>query len=141
MRHYLTRKTNPIKKNNGKADIKKGANFFVKAFKGRKLGVSKNPFIFNVEELATLWHFPLAFVKTPLIQKIASKRAEPPTGLPLESSFNLPIEEEVEKVIQNNELVTDASGQIKIESDYEPDSAGNIKVKDDSKFGKDEIYG
>jgi hypothetical protein len=40
----------------------------------------------NIEELATIWHFPLPFVKTPLLQKAGAKRAEPPTGLPVEWS-------------------------------------------------------
>ena len=39
----------------------------------------------NIEELATLWHFPLPFVKTPLLQHTTAKRAEPPLNLPIES--------------------------------------------------------
>ncbi len=130
-----------------KADLKKPnkANLFIKAFKTRKAKMLTNPYILNVEELATLWHFPLAFVKTPLIQKIASKRAEPPGGLSLESSFNLPVEETETAKSQKAELITDASGQIKTESDYWPDSStdeAKTSVKtDESKFNKDLPYG
>ncbi len=59
---------------------------FIHAFKGRKLKALGNPYILNIEELATIWHFPLPFVKTPLLQKAGAKRAEPPTELPVEHS-------------------------------------------------------
>jgi len=46
--------------------------------KGGKTG------ILNVEELATLWHFPIeAVVKAPLIQKTPGKKSEPPMSLPV----------------------------------------------------------
>ncbi|MBT6334514.1 MAG: hypothetical protein HOJ29_00825 [Candidatus Magasanikbacteria bacterium] len=68
----------------------------MKAYKERSpsLGVKAwdkkaRSFILNLEELATVWHFPLSHVKTPLIQKSATKRAEPPAGLPIE---NVPIQ-------------------------------------------------
>lgn len=38
--------------------------------------------IMNVEELATIWHFPFTQVKAPLVQKTDAKRAEPPASLP-----------------------------------------------------------
>jgi hypothetical protein len=46
--------------------------------------VGAKPYVLNIEELATVWHFPLPFVKTPLVQKAGAKRAEPPLGLPVE---------------------------------------------------------
>jgi len=46
--------------------------------RGRKAG------IFNIEELATLWHFPIeANVKSPLIQKAPGRKADAPSSLPL----------------------------------------------------------
>lgn len=57
---------------------------FMAAYKKRKLKVGANPYILNIEELATLWHFPMPFVKTPLIQKASIKRGEPPSDLPME---------------------------------------------------------
>ena len=67
--------------------IKKFAKtkIFVGAFKKRKLTQGGNPYILNIEELATIWHFPLPFVKTPLVQKAAVKRSEPPINLPTET--------------------------------------------------------
>lgn len=40
--------------------------------------------ILNIEELATLWHFPVeSAVKAPLIQKAPGRKAEPPMTLPI----------------------------------------------------------
>ncbi len=45
---------------------------------GRRMG------LLNVEELATLWHFPIeAVTKAPLIQKAPGRKAKPPTDLPI----------------------------------------------------------
>lgn len=59
---------------------------FVYRFKTRKPKAGTTPYILNIEELATVWHFPLPFVKTPLMQKAGAKRAEPPNELPVELS-------------------------------------------------------
>lgn len=61
---------------------------FVSAFKKRKLKKGTTAYILNIEELATIWHFPLPFVKTPLVQKAAVKRGEPPINLPVEITEN-----------------------------------------------------
>lgn len=53
------------------------------AYQKRSWGVGANPFFLNVEELATIWHFPSITIKAPLIKKSESKRAEPPSGLPI----------------------------------------------------------
>ncbi len=57
----------------------------MKAYKKRKIGTGANPCVLNVEELATIWHFPMSHVKTPSLQKTKMKSAEPPMGLPIES--------------------------------------------------------
>lgn len=58
---------------------------FVKAYKNRKMKWKDcGGYMLNIEELATVWHFPLPFVKAPLVQKAGAKRAEPPSGLPVE---------------------------------------------------------
>ncbi len=38
--------------------------------------------VLNVEELATLWHFPGQILKVPTLERIESKEASPPTNLP-----------------------------------------------------------
>lgn len=40
-------------------------------------------FVLNVEELATLWHFPGQIVKLPTLERMESKEAAPPTNLPM----------------------------------------------------------
>lgn len=40
--------------------------------------------ILNIEELATLYHFPVVDTKVPLIKKATSKKGEPPVGLPIQ---------------------------------------------------------
>ena len=59
---------------------------FVTMFQKRKIKMGGNPYVLNIEELATIWHFPLPFVKTPLMQKSETKRGEPPMNLPLENA-------------------------------------------------------
>lgn len=57
--------------------------------------------IINVEELATIWHFPVeSAVKAPMIQKASRKKAEPPMGLPtgvetVGEELRSPIEEDI----------------------------------------------
>ena len=45
--------------------------------------VRSQPFVFNTEELATVYHFPAEPVKTPLTPKVEAKKSEPPRGLPI----------------------------------------------------------
>jgi len=61
-------------------------NKFYKSFSLRRMKSGVTPYILNIEELATVWHFPLPFVKTPLLQKSGAKRGEPPINLPFETS-------------------------------------------------------
>ncbi len=46
------------------------------------------PYIFSVEEIATLWHLPTALVKTPNIDWVLSKKLESPVDLPIADSSN-----------------------------------------------------
>ncbi len=46
--------------------------------------IRSNPFVFNIEELATIYHFPGEMVKTPLMPQVEAKKGQPPAGLPLE---------------------------------------------------------
>ena len=69
------------------------------AYKKRRMKVGKTPFVLNIEELATLWHFPMSHVKTPLVMKAEGKRAEPPSSLPVELIAS-PIISGLEKVME-----------------------------------------
>jgi hypothetical protein len=63
--------------------ILKKQNAMWAAFRGRSLGCGGTPYVLNVEELATLWHFPMIDTKAPLVSKATSKQAEPPSSLPV----------------------------------------------------------
>lgn len=59
-------------------------NKIIKAYKNRSDWVGKARGILNVEELATIWHFPAeTAVKAPLIQKAPGRKAEAPMTLPV----------------------------------------------------------
>lgn len=47
------------------------------------LGFHARPFVLSVEELATLWHVPTTVVHTPHLDRVISKKLEPPVNLPL----------------------------------------------------------
>jgi hypothetical protein len=50
----------------------------------KRSGKGADAFILNIEELATLYHFPMIGIKTPALKKTEAKRSEPPAGLPVE---------------------------------------------------------
>ncbi len=55
----------------------------VKNYVDRSSSAGRNRGLLNIEELATIWHFPVeSAVKAPLIQKAARRKAEPPMTLP-----------------------------------------------------------
>ncbi len=46
-------------------------------------GYDDDSFVMNVEELATLYHFPGDVSKTPTMTRVTAKKAEPPSNLPV----------------------------------------------------------
>jgi len=61
-------------------------NSILRAYKWRSLGIGCPAKIVNIEELATLFHFPNLLLKTPLLKKTQAKRAEPPFRLPVSAA-------------------------------------------------------
>lgn len=43
----------------------------------------KKDFILNIEELATIYHYPILTVETPTMRRVEAKKAEPPVSLPI----------------------------------------------------------
>ena len=43
----------------------------------------RKPFVLTVEELATIFRFPSAIAETPTLKRLESKKAEPPSNLPV----------------------------------------------------------
>lgn len=66
--------------------IVEGSNNFRKKwllFKYRFRYKPHKPFVFNIEELATVFHFPGRIVTTPALPRIPIKKGEPPPSLPI----------------------------------------------------------
>ncbi len=97
-------------------------NLLMRAYKKRKIKIGSNPFILNTEELATVWHFPMSHVKTPLLQKSQAKSSEPPSGLPVEFIADL-FEPEIPTLKEKKSV-----------SGYTTD-AGYMSGDDEVKFG------
>ncbi len=91
-------------------------NRLVKAYIKRKIKTGINPYILNTEELATVWHFPLPFVKAPLVQKASTKRVEPPINLPLETFEDFPLVIDEDKK-DNSDIKADTNRSDKITTD------------------------
>ncbi|MBU1038616.1 hypothetical protein KKC17_00035 [Patescibacteria group bacterium] len=63
-------------------------------------------FILNIEELASLYHFPVVEVKAPLVKKSELKKAEPPFALPVyQPGFLRPLVEQVGETLINGQSV------------------------------------
>lgn len=100
-------------------NIKK--NKIMRAYKNRDDTIGRLPGIFNIEELASIWHFPLeSVVRAPLIQKAPGRKAEPPISLPMGEEIASqeliePIFEEMptEKTKNNNKQQADKNIEIK----------------------------
>ncbi|MBU1908217.1 hypothetical protein KKF59_03795 [Patescibacteria group bacterium] len=55
----------------------------VNAYRARSFWVGNPTFAMNIEELASLWHFPISIqTRPPQLGKTEAKRAEPPMNLP-----------------------------------------------------------
>ena len=59
-------------------------NLHIMGYRKRKADSGGKRHVLNIEELATIWHFPMSHVKTPLVQKVTTKRTEPPADLPVD---------------------------------------------------------
>ena len=55
-------------------------------------------YILNIEELATVFHFPTDYVKAALVKKTESKKAEPPMGLPIVDDIKQELPNEMDKM-------------------------------------------
>ncbi len=91
-------------------------NLLMKAYKKRSPDMGLKQFMLNIEELATVWHFPMSHVKTPLVQKNLVRTSEPPIGLPLEGIASIPViptdEDENTDIIKSAEHMTDSGDVI-----------------------------
>lgn len=73
-------------------------NKILEDYKGRNPDTCNGKYLLNVEELATLFHFPYIEVKAPMVKKIESRRAQSPIGLPVEIKGKIVEDDAVESV-------------------------------------------
>jgi len=89
------------KKNRKKTNI-------VRRYGDRSTEAGSKAFILNIEELATLYHFPIMTVKAPQMPKLEMKKSEPPSYLPLATGFmesnTTGFREELDKLNVSNEF-------------------------------------
>jgi hypothetical protein len=78
----------------------------------------RRPGLYNIEELATIWHFPVeANVKAAMIQKAPGRKADAPTALPLAEETVVPLPDIFKKsaaaatVAQPETMVQDLSAR------------------------------
>ena len=58
-------------------------NRIMNNYRVRSATNGRNKTVLNIEEIATLWHFPSDLgIKAPLLQKVLGKKSEPPATLP-----------------------------------------------------------
>jgi hypothetical protein len=71
--------------------VKKNNIFHAYTLRSDNRGI--NAGIYNIEELATIWHFPVeANVKASMVQKAPGRKADAPSSLPLASDLVAPTE-------------------------------------------------
>lgn len=94
--------------------IARKKNNIIFNYVNRDASAGTEPGILNIEELATLWHFPVeASVQSPLLQKAPGRKAEAPSSLP----------QEIEAGIEANE----------------PQFLSEVQENGDKKYNLDEV--
>lgn len=74
---------------NKTASLIRKKNNLINNYIDRNNWAGVTPFLLNIEELSTIWHFPLeAISNAPLVQKTTAKKYKPPANLSVEESFS-----------------------------------------------------
>jgi len=111
--------------------LTKKQNKIIKAYRDRVGDTSfgSTPFVLNIEELATIYHFPDLNIKAPLIKTIESRRSQAPFKLPIEQDSELKEVVQVEDI--DLSVVTPLQKSDKPESVQILDQSDVSSVKDD----------
>ncbi|HBA36460.1 TPA: hypothetical protein DCZ15_01135 [Candidatus Falkowbacteria bacterium] len=90
-----------------------------KAYINRSDSRGRNPGVYNIEELATVWHFPIeANVKAAMMQKAPGKKADAPSSLPVEMEKTVPLAD-----IFQDSVISDKAASVRIEDFANKDAA------------------
>lgn len=127
-----------------KSHLNTKKNKLLRNFIKRDTVAGRNRGLLNVEELATIWHFPHeGTVKAPLIQKAPGRKAEPPMSLPQSEQF---VSEEKAEPLFLGELEGENGGGVFPASNEKTESEspeiGNEEVLNGGreKSGEDKIF-
>jgi len=74
-----------------RVEIRRNKILYKYKWRGHWLEPGYYGYVLGTEELATLWHFPIMTVKTPLVKHTDAKKAEPPMTLPTAGGFINPV--------------------------------------------------
>jgi len=86
-------------------------NNIFKAYVNRSRDIGVSPKILNIEELATIWHFPVeGSVKASLVQKTQGKKANAPSSLPLATELTTSTESFLDSDIFKNNYNIEGNG-------------------------------
>ncbi|MFA5644000.1 MAG: hypothetical protein WC928_00520 [Patescibacteria group bacterium] len=106
----------------------------------------RTPFLLNIEELATIWHFPIEITaNAPLVQKTTTKKYKPPANLSLEDTVlsSDSLKDELLQGDYTNKKKSKKRNNVSLEEDsLESFSDGNENIfsedkEDDNLFEKD----
>lgn len=95
---------------NRDARLIKKKNAIMSNYVNREDTAGRSAGIYNIEELATIWHFPIeANVKAPMIQKAPGRKADAPSSLPIVNDFSSRLPELFNAEILNPEASSSES--------------------------------
>ena len=98
-------------------------NRIVNSYIKRDEWAGRRPGLLNIEELATIWHFPVeSIVKAPLIQKAPGRKAGPPMKLPVGEKI---VSEKIVEPIFAEEELQNKKAKIILQKGMPP---GNLPV-------------
>lgn len=125
-----------------KSTIIKKKNSIIRAYKSRSTTVGRLLRAMTIDELATLWHFPVdSVVKAPLIQKASGRKVEPPMSLPMsggERGGEENFESDFKEMIRDSQISKD-KGESQDSGENSNPRMESIFIDEDSKenFKKD----
>ncbi len=93
----------------------------------------RTPGLYNIEELATLWHFPIdSSVRAPMIQKAPGRKADAPSGLPTTPDFESTGLEDLDfnTEFEEKEIASNEDKIEKLESDKSHNIPDNLPFAD-----------
>ncbi len=110
-------------------------NSFFQNFKGRNSATSGGTYKMNVEELATLYHFPYIEVKVPKVKTISAKKGLAPVGLPVDA---VKVDEDIPEEVTTSQD-ENVAPVVDYDNDYFEDRFAVDKSRESDNMRKEKI--